>query len=449
MKLSAALFPALAFSLLLASCADPILAGGSLLGQDKADVDFTDTLSIRASTISNDSIRTYSPFTSSQLSNYLFGTFNDPVFGKTTASIFAQVYPESRSPVFGDITIDSIVLILPYYEDGNYGPIDDELFGMDVMRLEETLDENEEYYSNKDIAVNPIALGSITTTPSLDSLEFIDYEGTDPDTLNFAFFRVPLDTNLARELVSLDTSIYRSDSLFFEAFKGIKLQPSTDNNKGLLGFDLTSSRAGIYLFYRDTSGAARRFLYDFDPTPTVRYTRYEHDYSGSKAAPFIDNPNMGDSLLFVQGMSGLDVKLEIPNVQNLSGLAVNKAELEFYVASLDGDDPDAYPPIVQLILTAPNSDGEIVAIDDIEIVLSRGLSLSDVFGGAPLEGSDGGPMVYRMNLSAHFQNVLDGTVGNTLYITPYLKGERASRVALYGAKHPQYAIKLKLAFTRL
>lgn len=447
MKLSAVI-PFLALPLLFAACADPTLVGGSLLDDDKANVGFTDTLSIRASTIAKDSVRTYSPFLGSQLDNYLFGVFNDPVFGKTTASIFAQVYPESRTPNFRNITIDSLVLILPYFSGGHYGVIN-EPFGMDVLRLAENLDENEEYFSNQDIAVSPIPLGSITATPSLDSTMFIDYVGNEADTLNFAFFRVPLDTTLARELIELDTSFYRSDSLFFDAFKGIKLQPTNDGNKGLLGFNLASTRAGIYLFYRDSTGDARRFLYDFDPTPTVRFARYEHDYSGSKAEPFIDNPGLGDSLLFVQGMSGLEIKLEIPDVQSLSGVVINKAELELYLANLEGDDILSFPPVDQLILTAPNSEGEIVAIEDIEIILARRLSLENVFGGVPVEGGNGSPVVYRMNLSSHFQNVVDGVVGNVLYITPYLKAETPSRLVFYGAGRPQYAVKLKLAFTRL
>lgn len=437
----------LAVVLLLAACTDPTIVGGSLLDQDKADVGFNDTLTIRATTITNDSIRTYSPFLSSQLSNFLFGAFNDPVFGKTTASIFAQVYPESRTPNFKNITLDSIVLILPYYSDGAYGTIN-QPFDMEVFRLTEALNENEEYFSNQDIPVDPMSLGSITATPSLDSLEFIDYIGAEPDTLDFAFFRVPLNLSLAEELIALDSSIYQSDSLFFDTFKGLKLQPGTDN-AGMLGFDLASTRAGVYLFYRDSTGAARRFLYDFDPTPTVRFTQFEHDYSESRTAPFIDNPAKGDSLVFVQGMSGLDIKLEIPNVQNLKGVVINKAELEFYIASLEGDEPLAYLPTEQLILTAPNSEGEVVAIDDIEIILSRRLSLPEIFGGIPFEGSNGNPAVYRMNLTAHFQNVIDGVLGNTFYITPFRKAETASRVALYGAKHSQYSIKLKLAYTRL
>ena len=57
MKLSDVI-SSLAVVLLLAACTDPTIVGGSLLDQDKADVGFNDTLTIRATTITNDSIRT-------------------------------------------------------------------------------------------------------------------------------------------------------------------------------------------------------------------------------------------------------------------------------------------------------------------------------------------------------------------------------------------------------
>ncbi|MCB0562607.1 MAG: DUF4270 family protein, partial [Phaeodactylibacter sp.] len=93
---------ALAVLLTVFSCSDPTLVGAGLLDDDRVDVGFSDTLSISSSSFINDSIRTYSPFTSSQLDYYLFGNFTDPVFGRSSSSIYAQVYPQSISPDFGD-----------------------------------------------------------------------------------------------------------------------------------------------------------------------------------------------------------------------------------------------------------------------------------------------------------------------------------------------------------
>ncbi|MCB0597497.1 MAG: DUF4270 domain-containing protein [Lewinellaceae bacterium] len=431
------------------SCTDPTLVGGSLLEEDRADVGFLDTLTIEGVSITNDSIRTYTPFTSSQLATYLLGNMNDPVFGRSASSIYAQVYPQNNSPDFsGNTVVDSIVLVLPYDVEAFYGKTTGEEFGIEVFQLAEPLLEDDEYFSNQEVAVEPMPIGSAQATVSADSLEFIDYQGTDTAMVKFPHFRIPLDEAVSDLLVGLDTSVYESDSLFLDAFKGIYLQANTEN-EGMISFDLLSASAGIYLYYRDSlSGKPKRFLFDFDIQPTVRFTRYEHHYDGAPVAPFLDGSAPKDSLLFVQGMSGLDVKLEIPSVAALKGLVINKAELEIYVADVEGDESD-FTPSSQLILTAPNSEGTLVAIEDIEIILAQRRSLEELFGGTPTEGSNGSPAVYKMNLTAHFQGIVDGTRENVLYITPFRKAQTASRAVLYGPKHPEYGIKLKVAYTKL
>ena len=118
------------------SCSDPTLVGGSLLEDDKANVGFSDTLSITATSITNDSIRTYTPFNSSQLATYLLGNLNDPLFGRSSSTIYAQVYPENNNPRFRDSTrIDSIVLVLPYDIDNFYAKAAGETFDIEVFHL--------------------------------------------------------------------------------------------------------------------------------------------------------------------------------------------------------------------------------------------------------------------------------------------------------------------------
>lgn len=433
----------------LFSCSDPIIIGAGLLDEDRADVGFTDTLSITATTVTNDSIRTYTPFTSSQLLNYLFGNLNDPLLGHSSASIYAQVYPENNAPRFGENTVmDSITLVLPYDVGGFYGKTAGQEFAMEIYQLAEVLQEDDEYFSNQEIAVEPMPIGAAQVVVSTDSLEFIDYDGTDTVAVRLPHYRLRLDEAVGNYLIGLDSAAYASDSLFFDAFKGIHLRPASEN-EGLLSFDLLSPNAGIYLYYRDSlNGKPKRFLYDFDIQPTVRFTNFKHNYDGSPAAPFLNNAELGDSLLFVQGMSGTEVKLEIPNVESLRGLVVNKAELEVYVADLEGDD-EAFSPISQLVLAAPNSDGILVAVKDIEIILSQRRNLAQLFGGTPEASPNGGPAVYRMNISAHFQDIIDGSRENILYISAFEKAENGARSVLYGPGNSPYSVKLKLSFTKL
>ncbi|MCB0577898.1 MAG: DUF4270 domain-containing protein [Phaeodactylibacter sp.] len=430
------------------SCADPTQVGAGLLEEDRADVGFSDTLSIVSSTVANDSIRTYSPFSSSQLGTYLLGNLNDPVFGRSSSSIYAQVYPQSSSPGFGAATVvDSIILVLPYNVDGLYGKTEGEEFGIDVFQLAEVLQENEEYFSSQEAAVEAMPVGSARAMVSTDSLAFTDYDDTDTVAARFPHYRITLDDAVASYLVGLESNIYADDSLFLDAFKGIHLRPTTEN-EGMLSFRLLSQDAGIYLYYRDSiNGKPKRFLYDFDIEPTVRFTNFKHDYDGAPVNGFLDGATE-DSIIFIQGMSGVSARLEIPNVANLRGLVVNKAELEFYVADVGGDEA-AFTPCPQLILTTPDDEDLQVVVEDISIILSQRRNLAEVFGGTPIEGTSGSPALYRMNISAHFQDIIDGNRKNVLFITPLQKAETASRTILYGASHPQYGIRLKLAFTKL
>lgn len=429
------------------TCSDPTLVGGTLLEQDQADVDFTDTLSVNFHTAERSSVRTFSSFVSSQLNTYLLGNFNDPYFGRSHSSIYAQVYPEAFNVDFAGYEFDSIVLILPYDIEGIYGKME-ETYGIEVVALAESLSNDQEYFSDQTLAVDEAKiLGSTHFTPYLDSLVFFDYVGDDEiDTLFFPHLRIKLADDFGQELLGLDTTYYEDDSLFLDYFKGIHLRPITENG-GMLSFDLADARAGIHLFLRDEEDKPQQFLFDFDVNQTVRFAHFEHDYSSSPLMPFLQNEGKGDSLFFVQGMSGVEATLEIPNAASLAGLVVNKAELVFYAADI-GQDTASYPNIEQLIISTEEEDGELAVIEDIVILAGNGLSLASFFGGIPIEGSDT-PIAYRMNLSAYFQRMIDGEASGKLFITPIRKAENASRSIFYGTGHPQYYPRLNLNFTRL
>ena len=113
-KLFKVFFPFLVGALLIHSCTDPTLIGSELLDEDRVNIDFTDTLSIKAKTVLADSVRTYSAITSDQLSVYLYGNMKDPVMGTARSDIYLQLRPEFSKPDFTTATIDSIILILPY-----------------------------------------------------------------------------------------------------------------------------------------------------------------------------------------------------------------------------------------------------------------------------------------------------------------------------------------------
>jgi len=439
------------FLLLMAtlfSCTDPTKLGADLLEEDQISAGFTDTLSLITYTVEGDSVRTYTGTFASQLNTYLFGNFTSPVFGRSVSTLYVQArMPRGATgfviePQFKDTDLlDSIVLVLPYDTAGYYG-LTNEVFSMEVLELSESMVDTADYYSDQTFQTLPVSIGSKFFIPKKDSVEIITYTGTNPDTVKVPMqLRIPLNQMWGSAFLFRDTATYKSDTAFLNFFKGIQLRPGSQNG-GLISFNLKSSAGGIYIYYtRD--GKGREYQLPFNAL-AARVANYVNDHSGTPVANFINNRQLGDSLVFVQGMRGLNTVIEIPNAESLKGLIVNKAELEVFVDGL-GNNVN-YPSLQYLSLLYPKSGNTFQVVSDITLASNRRFN---VFGGVFEKGTLGRPDVYRMNISAHFQDVIDGLVSNKLYITAFPKPEDAAFVTLLGAKHPLYPIRLKVAFTNV
>lgn len=440
------LFGGLLLAILLSACTDPTNIGSDLLEGDQANVDFTDTFTIKAKTIVGDTVRTYSPIISSQLETYLFGDMKDPVFGQVKSSIYVQPRPNTLGQNFSlaDDDVDSIILVLPYDSLAFYG-IYQQFFRMHVFRVEEDISRDKEIYSNQEFATSIATIGDLSFFPNLDSIEIVDYSSGSVDTvLAPPHLRIPLDNNLKDVLLSPDTTLYLSDSAFISQFKGIYLSPA-EQTDGLISFDLFSLLGGIHVYYQQ-GGLPGQAQYGFK-TASVRALNFDHDYAGTLIESFIDQQEKGDSLAFLQGLEGLNVELEFPHVEQLKGTIVNKAELIIPIHQLDGDNPNRYSPVGQMLVSKiSDGDGSLVIIDDVALA---GGDIAAIFGGVVIDGENDDPNYYSLNISAHFQDMIDGVEGTKIVLTSFPKPTRAYRTIINGAKHPTHPIKLRLAFTKL
>lgn len=437
---------------IMSSCADPTFVGSELLDDDRVEAVFTDTVTIRSRTVRGDSVVTYAGIAS--LEAYLFGDFQDPHFGRTFAEIYAQPTFEISSfsfltPNFEDATIDSVVLVLPYTANGFYG--DTEVpYSLEVYELEDSLSLDSVYYSSKQINYSNL-LGSKTFTPSLDSVTYIDYTTSSPDTVSLAQLRVPLDREFALQLANADTSVFASNAAFLEYFKGVAIVPSAPT-PGMISFDLVptggSYDGGLYVYLkRDSVPSQYRFPLSFY-SPLVSHL--ENDYAGSTIEPLINQDGISDSLAVIQGTEGLLMELEFPHLEGLRDVILNKAELLVPIASLENDDPALYPPAEQIFAYYYNeTDNAYRLVDD--VLLPAAGTIGIVFGGTIIEGSGAQPDYYSLNLTVFMQKMLQNEVGtdvrDVIYLAVAPRAERASRSVLYGASHPEHPIKLNLTYT--
>lgn len=437
--------------LLASACTDPTDIGADLLEGDEADVGFTDTLTVRATTLQTDTILSYFPVQNATqaYSTYLLGNMHDPIFGNSTAQIYAQLALRNNSAsIDASARLDSVVLVLPFDSSGIYGDLT-EMYGVEARRLTQYIDPEQNYYSNVAFPSEATPLGTKMFVPTLDSITIYDYTDRTRDTLKVpSQLRINLNSSLGTELLKLDTNTYARDSLVVSYLKGLHLK-STTTNRGMLSFRLTDIRAGIFVYYTEKDTVKAQLQFNFDPLWT-RAVRLDHNYSGTFVERYIGNTQLGDSLVFVQGMAGVLTEIEIPSAEKLQGLVVNKAELELRIASPPGNDGNIFKPLPLLLVLAPNEKGEFEAVEDISLILTRlGITqLLAYYGGNPVDGKPGEPQLYRINLSTHFQRIINKTRSNVLRIVAFNRVQEPGRVVLYGAKDPNYAIKLKVAFTR-
>jgi Domain of unknown function (DUF4270) len=341
--------------------------------------------------------------------------------------------------------LDSVVLTLAYNTDLSYGKLD-EPFTLEVYQMEQALDVEEQYTNADSFGVKSTPLAIHTFTPNLT--DSITVSEPNADTIRSVILpphlRIRLDTALMGPVFRLDSLTFSEDTLFLQAFQGIWLKPSSQN-KGLLNFTMRGTNSNLQFYYHDSAGKKKLYNFHvFQGNPVVLHQR--NYFGGSFVAPYIGTPGevRDDSLLFLQGLNGLNIEFEIPYAEALKGIIVNKAELILPILSLD-EDTDDYDPLEQIYAVEIVSDTSSIIVDDIYIPTVN-LSTNDFgnyFGGKVTDDGN-----YKLNLSAHFQKMIDGESGKRLRFTAYIRSEKAARAVLAGPSNKTSPAKLRLTYTR-
>lgn len=441
-----ALLALVSLTFMLFACNDSTVIGSDLLEGDQLDINSTDTLTLRAWTVSQDSVKTYDPNPSS--SNYTFfscGDFRDPIFGRSIARINAQLSLNVSNPDFRGATIDSAVLILPYRADQAYGKLN-ETFSLEVWELEGSLSDSASFFSNQKMALKPSSIGYAEFVPEIkDSMdvELPKFDKPGYERLP-AHLRIPMNSTFIESFLGGDSITYTNNSLFKDFFRGIQLRApeSGAGNNGILSFEIRHPLTGLQIYYhKDTIYSQYRFPVFSSSIVTAEF---EQDFSGSFVDDYIDNTAPeGEDLLFLQSMSGVNFDLEIPYLSSLKNVVINRAELILPIVGLPGDDSD-YKPADQLVVAAVISEDNAQTINDIIYSINRaGDSFYQLFGGNLLPDN-----TYRVNISSHFKDMITGRSPNRIRFIIYQKPQKASRVVIGGPTHPTQPLKLRLSFTK-
>lgn len=417
-------FPALLSLVVLAGCKDSDELGLNVLpASDPLSMGYSDTATIDCRVLTEDSVR------GDELSSSLLGAYGDPVFGKAKASIYSEVLLQG-SPSFVNLsTVDSLVLQLFY--SGYYGDTTT-VQTVRVYRLKENIEPAVGYYSFQDFAREDAPIGSKTYLPQPYTRVVVDSDTVTPQ------LRIPLDIALADQIVALSGQTPLSGNASWRKFfKGIYIESegNTASGKGCIStIDVFNSRMNLY--YHDTTGTAR--VYQFTLTGG-RVNRFEHEFGELAVGRQLRDSTDGDSLTYLQAMSGTKVKILMPFLKHFTdsgSIVVNKAELN--ITLTDGS-TTGYPAPANLLVLALDANGNIgFPVDYFET--------SGYYGG----GLDASTRTYRFNLARQVQGILDGRIGNNgFYLVISGSGVQAARAILGSGKSVSDRMKLKLYYTKL
>ena len=410
-------FIALLFPL-LNSCKDNsgTLSPNILPKSDLISAHEVDTTTIVTSMYLKDSVVTNGA-TNSQL-----GSLNDPAFGESKASIYAEVYPSTYPyiPWENGAIADSTFLILPLVQgQPPYGGMDDQTFV--VYRTVDNLVSAKAYYSDTNFKCYPTPIGSAQVNVA---------HALQTDTLKIKLtqdFQKYLTTEV--QFTNNWTSNFNTNviqGIYVTAANSLQLP----GQGGILYVNLNSSFASIVSYYHYPAPRGdTAYSVTFPVGEGIFFNNFNHNYATTSiVATHPSGPRDSVSagqLIYVGAMGGIFGRINFPNLyknwSKLGPVLINEAVLTL--------------PIDQQYVSANFS------IPDNLYVYGTGPTwqpylIPDANNGGQGQSSYNGTS-YSFIITQYLQSIINGKNDSDrgLYIAPGNTVLTANRVVLYGAQH--------------
>jgi hypothetical protein len=425
-------------SLFLVSCDTPKEIGDDLFSVE-VGLNYSDTITIKSSTVLIDSIYTGSPGT------LLVGSYDHPVLGLAESSAFTQV--SNIDTLFSKATsiYDSLTMRLAY---GGYQGDTTKSQTLSVYRLLDSLNRGTDYFANSTIRSDASIIGSHTFKPRPIRTRAMNGDSVQLDTLRFR-----MSDALGRELLSkyADVKVAAGSKGFRDYFPGMLFKSSSSSTGAMIGFNPGYSRMTLY-FHNPGDPFKYSMDYYFSlsnsifPEILARFNQIK----STKSVVLAGLKNPGDlvpsattsGLTYIQAGTGVATKIEFPFLLNLKGnrnVAVNKAELVLTAA----DNIDLQQTIGQLSIVETNATNRTLRN-------SYGLKYLLSEGGASVNTSaiEPGSKTYTFNVTTAIQSILVGKQANNGWlITPALTSNSAGNTRIINESTrfvPLQAMKARL-----
>ncbi|MGI8950028.1 MAG: DUF4270 family protein [Chitinophagaceae bacterium] len=313
--------------------------------------------------------------------DHVLGYVNDPLFGKTSATINVQLQPSYFPYSFGinksQLILDSVVLALSYkgvwgdstktvalrvFQITDSKPFNADSSYSNTFNLQATAQLTQ---NNTAVLVNPITLK--------DSFHVFVDSGINQ-------IRIRLDTSIGHIFLHVfdSTNAYKNDTTFNQAFKGFQISANPSDNplmNALLKINLldtANTKLAIYYRYPDpvTLGkqdtAVRYFIagnFAFDTLGLPHYASAHSNYilrdrSMAEIAKHYPEPagTVSDSLLYLQAQPGVFTKIRIPLLSGFPNVIIHRAELLMEQIPDNANASEQYLTPPALFLAAYNFD---------------------------------------------------------------------------------------------
>lgn len=422
---------------ILSGCENPSGVGLEVLPGEEITGHFTDSISVHAFTVRDDSIQ------STGFNQNVFGVFKDPVLGTTVADLALEIGMPSKMPrIYSSAEIDSVVLVLPYGFDV-YGDTLSSTYALQVRQLDENFTYNT--FSTKKWKVKDGLLGNVMLNRyayrSTDSLLVSMYVDQKDSIVKVApQLRIPLDKTFFKELFanSVDSASISTAQGFRNHVKGLYLSLDTNMSQGLgqlITFAAIDNISGVELTFRQPKDVAGDEEIEMDTIRTFFPISTYNPNSGAnlgmassvdnqfsmEVEAYLENQDGHVDKVFLHAPVGLRGRISFPYIDELKGqnILINKAEL---VLSVDESAMEAFrTPSPRLTLYREDIAGRRQNIPDGDALNQYGTpndprSMNFInFGG----WYDKNKTRYIFHLTSYIQDVLAGKInGNELFIAP-------------------------------
>jgi len=423
----------------LVSCdTNPDPNDGVISVNDSLQLTFTDTTTLIAHIVQDDTIRT------DNTDRGLLGSYHDPIFGRTTSSFYSTFTSSQTFVSNPNYILDSVILTLR--ADGGYGDLS-KFTGYQVLQVFEVTEDivappSIGYNSTDSFNCAPIPLATFGFAPQFFA------QGSEPASL-----RIKLNTSFGNRFFNNDTI---NAINLQEYVKGlyVRIDPSIYNiqgigNGGIVYFKLNSDVSSLKVHYHEcptcTTAAEKKVLkFPMSSSANKRINIFRHNYNNADAAfmaKLNDTTNtIASDKLYLQALQGIRVKVKMPYIKSYSDsgdVIINRAE--FIIPVDESQNYQLYKEPANIMAYTLNSSGQVRLMDDIFFVY-----YDSFYNSVTKE--------YKIVLTQYLQQVLNG--GNVpaefYFDIPVLaKNTDAFRLVINSPEHLTKPMKLNLTYTRI